>query len=71
MTTITTDQLGRSPGIVSRAVRMQREINMTFHGRPVARIVPHEHIERERAELAHLRTEVEELRAKLGEASMT
>lgn len=66
MTTIATDQLNRAPGTLSRALRSGEEVELTFHERPYARVVPHDDLERERAELAKLRAEVEQLRARLG-----
>jgi|GEM_PF-7125048 len=66
MTTLTTRQITREPGLISRELRAGNEVSLTFHDRPYARVVPHAQIEQERAQLADLRREVEYLRSQIG-----
>lgn len=60
MTTMSTTGVHASPGEIRRVIREGGEIDLTWHGRPYARIVPLELLAAERAELARLRSQLEE-----------
>lgn len=57
-TSMTSEGLQRNAGMVRRVLRDGGEIELTFHSRPYGRIVSHEQLEAERAELAQLRAEL-------------
>jgi antitoxin (DNA-binding transcriptional repressor) of toxin-antitoxin stability system len=54
-TSITAKALKQSAGIIRRAMEAGDEIAVTFHARPLARIVPDQRWEDTQAELARLR----------------
>lgn len=64
-TRITAKALKHGSGIIRRAVQAGDEIAVTFHSKPLARIVPDSRWEETQAELDSLREEVEVLRSKL------
>ncbi|GAA1983185.1 hypothetical protein [Amycolatopsis minnesotensis] len=66
MTTLTAYELKLQPGIVRETMRRGEELAVTYHRKPMAQIIPHDRVQQERAELAALRAEVEELRRRLG-----
>ncbi|RAS57823.1 antitoxin (DNA-binding transcriptional repressor) of toxin-antitoxin stability system [Lentzea atacamensis] len=55
MTTLAIQDLSRQTGHLSRPLRNNEEVTLTYHGKPLARAVPVEQLEQERAELARLR----------------
>ncbi len=55
MTTLSTGELQRGGGIIRLAMQAGDEIAVTFHRKLVGRIVPHDQLEAERAELDRLR----------------
>ena len=57
-TRMTSESLQRNAGMVRRVIRSGGEIELTFRSKPYGRIVPHEQLEAERAELIQLRAEL-------------
>lgn len=64
-TSITAKGLKRSVGTIRRAMEAGDEIAVTFHSKPLARIVPDSRWEEAQEELTTLRNEVETLRSKI------
>lgn len=60
--TMTSEGLQRHAGQVRRVLQSGGEIQLTYHSKPYGRIVLHDQLEAERAELARLRAEVERYR---------
>jgi antitoxin (DNA-binding transcriptional repressor) of toxin-antitoxin stability system len=54
-TSITVKALGQEPGVIRRAVLADEEIAVTFHSKPLARIVPDHRWQETQSELARLR----------------
>ncbi|RJQ74179.1 hypothetical protein D5S17_23195 [Pseudonocardiaceae bacterium YIM PH 21723] len=65
MTTMTAENLTRSPAQVRRALKDGDEVLLTFHGKPYARVLPFDRAEQERAEMERLRALVDELQAQI------
>ncbi len=61
-TSMTSENLQRNAGMVRRVIRSGGEIELTFRSKPYGRIVPHDQLEAERAELARLRAELAQYR---------
>lgn len=59
-TSVTVKNLREEVGIIRRAMREGDELAVTFHSKPLARIVPDERWEQTQAELARLRQLVAE-----------
>jgi antitoxin (DNA-binding transcriptional repressor) of toxin-antitoxin stability system len=65
MTTLTAYQLKTQVGLVRESMVRGEELAVTYHSKPLARIIPDARVEQERAELAELRAEVERLRRRV------
>lgn len=59
------ESIRKQLSLLNRSLRADQEIVLTYHRKPLGRIVPHDRLEQEREELARLREEVEALRARL------
>lgn len=70
MTTLPICEMVRNVGTLRRTIVSGNEVELTYHRKPYARVIAHEQIEQERAEMAALRSEVEELRARLSKKAV-
>ncbi|MGW5703824.1 MULTISPECIES: type II toxin-antitoxin system Phd/YefM family antitoxin [Amycolatopsis] len=62
MTTVTAHQLRAKVAVLRESMLKGEELEVTFHAKPLARVIPPARVEQERAELARLRAEVARLR---------